>query len=45
MTGLIRPAEGYRVTGGAVVVDVALRLLAALLFGLFVLALRNRFHR
>ena len=44
-TSLIRPVGGYEVRGHAVLVEVFLRLTVALLFALFVLALRNRFHR
>jgi hypothetical protein len=44
-TALIRPIGGYEVSGAANVVDIVLRLLAALFFGLFVLAIRNRVRR
>jgi len=44
-TSLVRPINGYIVHGGGVVIEITLRLLAALMFGLFVLAMRNRVHR
>lgn len=44
-TTLVRPAEGYRTEGDAAAVEITTRLLAALLFGLLVLAVRNRARR
>jgi hypothetical protein len=44
-TTLIRPAAGYETRGIATAVDIVVRLLAALFFGLFLLAMRNRVHR
>jgi hypothetical protein len=44
-TSLIRPATGYELRGSGAVVEVGSRLLTALLFGLFVLAMRNRLKR
>lgn len=44
-TSLVRPVEGFELTHGGVVVEIGLRLLAALFFGLFLLSIRNRVRR
>ena len=44
-TSLIRPAAGYEVRRAGTAIEVVGRLGAALLFGLFVLAMRNRLRR
>jgi hypothetical protein len=44
-TSLARPASGYSLSGVGVAIEIALRLLAPLMFGLFVVAIRNRVRR
>jgi hypothetical protein len=44
-TGVVRPVTGFDTHRMGVAIEIASRLLAALLFGVFVLAIRNRVRR